>query len=65
VAAESERNERRTVHISTEALSRIRVEAERLDRSVSWVVRFAVEEGLAAVERLPSMERSQHQGAAE
>jgi uncharacterized small protein (TIGR04563 family) len=58
-------NERRTIHIPRDLMDHVRLQAERLDRSVSWVVRRALSVGLGEVEQLPSMARAQRPEAAE
>ena len=57
------RNERKTVHIPRELMRLVRLHAERLDRSVAWVVRRALANGLPEVEQLPTLDKSRPEAA--
>jgi hypothetical protein len=59
------RNERRTVYIPRDLLQGLEAHADRLDRSLAWVLRTALSAGMPALQRLESMPHTQQQGAAE
>lgn len=63
--ADSERNERRTVYIPRDLLQGLEAHANRLDRSLAWVLRTALNAGMPALQRLESMPGAQQQRATE
>jgi uncharacterized small protein (TIGR04563 family) len=47
---------KQSLYFPDEILREIREEADRLDRSFSWVIQYAWKHGRAALKKLPSME---------
>jgi uncharacterized small protein (TIGR04563 family) len=47
---------KQSLYFTAEMLREIEAQARRLDRSMSWVVKYAWMHGKCALEKLPSME---------
>lgn len=55
----------KTVNISSDMLAELRVEARRLDRSVSWVIHRCIRRALKEVQALPTIREPREREAAE
>lgn len=47
---------KQSLYFPTAMLAMLRIEAKRLDRSMSWIVQRCVKEGIESVQDLPSID---------